>query len=317
MELRTLFRRLRIDIVHTHNPKPGLYGRVAARSAGVPVVVNTVHGLYAVAEDRLAKRAAVYGLERLAAACSHAELVQNPEDLETLRRLRVPAERLHLLGNGIDLERFDPDAIDASRRAQTRGRLGVRPDEVLCGVVGRLVWAKGYREVYEAARQLRDTVPYVRFVIIGPYDTKADAITTDEVARAERETGVMHLGLRDDMEDLYAALDVFVLASHREGFPRAAMEAAAMGRPVIATNVRGGRQVVDDCVTGRLVPVGEAQLLAAAIAELARDESQRLRMGAAGRTKARRDFDEQRVIRKTLDVYDDLLRRAYDKAPAA
>jgi glycosyltransferase involved in cell wall biosynthesis len=113
LELGRLFRRMRPDIVHTHNPKPGLYGRLAARLARVPVVVNTVHGLYALPEDPWPKRAIVYGLERVAAACSDAELLQNPEDVPTLRRLRVPAARLTVLGNGIDLQRFDPGAVIA------------------------------------------------------------------------------------------------------------------------------------------------------------------------------------------------------------
>src|SRR5688572_28779490 len=111
IELVWLFRRLRPAIVHTHNPKPGLYGRIAARIARVPVVINTVHGLYALPGDPWPKRAVVYGLERLAATCSQAELLQNPEDLPTLRRLRVPEERLAVLGNGIDLRRFDPTTV--------------------------------------------------------------------------------------------------------------------------------------------------------------------------------------------------------------
>ncbi|MDQ3896982.1 MAG: glycosyltransferase, partial [Actinomycetota bacterium] len=109
-ELRAVFRSLRPDVVHTHNPKPGIYGRLAARAAGVPVVVNTVHGLYAQPGDPWPKRAFVYGLERVAAACSHAELVQNPEDLETLAAIGVPRRKLRLLGNGVDLSRFEPAA---------------------------------------------------------------------------------------------------------------------------------------------------------------------------------------------------------------
>src|SRR4029077_11405471 len=89
-ELFALFRRLRPDIVHTHNPKPGVYGRMAARAARVPLVVNTPHGLYAQPTARPARRLPVYALERVAAACSDVELVQNPEDLDTLARLRVP-----------------------------------------------------------------------------------------------------------------------------------------------------------------------------------------------------------------------------------
>lgn len=306
-ELYRLFRSLQPDIVHTHNPKPGVYGRLAARAANVPAVVNTVHGLYALPEDRWPKRAAVYGLERVAATCSDAELVQNPEDVEVLRRLRVPERKLHLLGNGVDLARFDPDRA-GRQRAETRAALGLGDGDVLCGVVGRLVWQKGYREVFDAAVRLRALAPNVRVVVIGPSDdAKADAVTEADAARAQREGGVTFLGLRDDVESLYAAMDVFVLASYREGFPRAAMEAAAMGCPVVATDVRGCRQVVDDGVTGVLVPVRDAPALAAAIAALAADPARRRRMGAEARDKARRDFDQQRVIDLTLGVYERLL----------
>jgi glycosyltransferase involved in cell wall biosynthesis len=302
-ELYRLFRTLRPDIVHTHNPKPGVYGRLAARAARVPGVVNTNHGLYAVPGDRWAKRASVYTLERLAATCSDAELVQNPEDVEVLRRLRVPERKVHLLGNGVDLARFDPDRAGGARAA-TRAALGVGDDEVLCGVVGRLVWQKGYREVFEAAARLRELAPQVRVVVIGPSDDeKADAVTDADLARARRDGGVTFLGLRDDVETLYVAMDVFVLASYREGFPRAAMEAAAMGCPVVATDVRGCRQVVDDGVTGALVPVRDAAALASAVESLAADPKRRRRMGAAASDKARREFDQQRVIDLTLDVY--------------
>ena len=155
-ELVGVFRRLRPTIVHTHNPKPGLYGRVAARVARVPVIVNTVHGLYAQPDDRWAKRAAVYSIERVAALCSHAELVQNPEDLETLARLGVPRAKLTLLGNGIDLTRFDPATVTADDAQQARAEMGAcGPDDVVVGLVGRLVREKGYLDVFEAARRLR------------------------------------------------------------------------------------------------------------------------------------------------------------------
>jgi glycosyltransferase involved in cell wall biosynthesis len=294
--------------VHTHNPKPGLYGRFAARLAHVPVVVNTVHGLYALPEDPWPKRALVYALERAAATCSGAELIQNPEDVEVLRRLRVPERKLHLLGNGVDLTRFDPDRLDPTRVAALRASFGAGPDDVVCGVVGRLVWEKGYREVFAAAARLREQAPDVHVVVIGPTDeAKEDAITAADLERAEREGGIRFLGMRDDVEDLYGAMDVYLLASHREGFPRSAMEAAAMGVPVVVTNVRGCRQVVDDGATGRLVPVGDPTAIADAVAALARDRAGRDAMGAAGRAKARREFDDRKVIDITLGVYEQLL----------
>ena len=102
-QLQRAFLEIAPDIVHTHNPKPGLLGRIAAKRTGVPVVVNTVHGLYATNDDAWMRRGAVYGLERVASTCSDAELVQNIEDLERLRSLGVPDSKLTLLGNGIDV----------------------------------------------------------------------------------------------------------------------------------------------------------------------------------------------------------------------
>ena len=307
-ELVSVFRRMRPTIVHTHNPKPGVYGRVAARVARVPVVVNTVHGLYAQPEDRLARRAVVYGLERLAATCSNAELVQNPEDIETLLRLHVPGSRLTLLGNGIDLTRFDPSTVPPDEVTAARAELGAcARDDVVVGLVGRLVREKGYGEVFEAARLLHERAPNVRFAVIGDDEPeKDDAIDAVDRARAAA-ANVRFLGGRSDVPRLYAGMDVHVLASHREGFPRSPMEAAAMGVPVVVTNVRGCRQVVDDGITGRLVPVRDPESLAAAIGDLAGNPELRRKMGAAGREKALREFDDRRCIEITLETYKRLL----------
>lgn len=306
-ELARAFRALRPDIVHTHNPKPGLYGRVAARLARVPVVVNTVHGLYAQPEDRWAKKAVVYTLERLAAACSDAELVQNPEDVATLRRvLREPASKLVLLGNGIDLGRFGP-AEDPDTRSKVRAALGLPEDAVVVGAVGRLVLEKGYAELFEAWERLRARHPEAVLVVVGPDEAdKADAVPVELVERAQQQ-GVRFLGMRDDVEELYRAFDLYVLASHREGFPRSAMEAAASGLPIVATDIRGCRQVVDQDATGLLVPVRDPGALHDALARLVGDPVRRERMGAAAIDKARREFDQQRQIDTTLHTYERLL----------
>jgi glycosyltransferase involved in cell wall biosynthesis len=305
VELYRLFRRLRPDIVHTHNPKPGIYGRIAARLARVPVVVNTVHGLYALPEDRAAKRIPVYALERIAAWCSQAELVQGPEDLETLASIGIRRDKLTLLGNGIDLRRFDPATVSAATRAAVRAEMGVTDDDVVCGVVSRLVREKGLDEVFTAARTLRGLLPQARFVVVGPREPeKADGYGDAEIDAVARDAGVVFLGGRDDMPAIYAAMDLLVFPSHREGFPRAPMEAAAMGTPVIATDVRGCREVVDEGVTGHLVPVREHRELSRTIAALVEDPERRARYGAAAKEKAAREFDDRRVIAITLATYE-------------
>ncbi len=304
-EVYRLFRHLKPDIVHTHNPKPGVYGRIAARLARVPAVVNTVHGLYAQPTDRFVKRVVVYSLERLAAVFSDAELVQNPEDVETLRKLRIRADKLQVLGNGVDLARFNP-AGDEHRDA-TRRELGFEDGAVVIGAVGRLVEEKGYIELFEAFRSVRAVVPNAQLIVIGPHEPgKADALGTDVVAAAEA-SGVIFLGHRNDVETLYAAMDLYVLASHREGFSRSAMEAAACGLPVVLTNIRGCRQVVEAGISGLLVPVSDSQALGQALIDMCSNADRRLRMRKAGLAKAKREFDQQDVIDIALGTYSRLL----------
>lgn len=306
-ELWGVLRQERPDVLHTHNPKPGLYGRVLGRLAGVPVVVNTVHGLYATPTDRWRRRALVYALEAVASRFSHAELVQSREDLDFLCRWRIsPPGRTTHLGNGVDLRRFDPAAVRAADVVAVRNELGVQPGQVLVGAVGRLVAEKGYLELLEAMASLDER--FVLAIVGAPDPAKPDSLPPDVVAAAAA-AGVRFLGHRDDVERLYAAMDVFVLASHREGFPRAAMEAAAMGRPVVATDIRGCREAVVDGETGVLVPVGDPGALAAAIRKLGEDPDLRRQLGSAGRELARRAFDERLVVEKVLASYDRVRRR--------
>lgn len=302
-QLWRALRRERLTILHTHNPKPGLYGRVLGRLAGVPLVVNTLHGMYATEDDALAKRLVVFSLEAMAARFSDVELHQNPEDLEfSVRRGIVPTGKGSLLGNGVDLERFDSGRVDPAARSRLRAAWGVTEGQIVVGMVGRLVMEKGYLELFEAAESLGSR--YV-VVVAGPEDPdKADAVPAETMERA-REHGVVFLGMRTDVDELYSAMDIFVLPSHREGFPRAAMEGAAMGLPIIATDVRGCRQVVDDGSNGMLVPLRSPEALAGAIATIGGDDRLRESMGAASRAKAEREFDERRVVEIVMESYRD------------
>jgi glycosyltransferase involved in cell wall biosynthesis len=264
-------------------------------------VVNTVHGLYATEDDRLAKRAAVYGLEGIAARCSDAELYQNPEDLALMRRLHC-TKRARLLGNGVDLTRFDPERFSSDERTRLRRELGADDATVLVGAVGRLVAEKGYPELFDAMARLP---PQFQLVVVGGNDpAKPDSLAPEVMEQAEAR-GVRFLGHRDDVDRLYAAMDVFVLASHREGFPRAAMEASAMRLPVVATDVRGCREVVEPGVTGELVPVRDPEALAAALGALS-NATRRGEVGLRSRSRALAHFDERRVVEIVLETYRDV-----------
>lgn len=299
-ELLGSLRRLRPDVLHTHNPKTGVLGRTLGRLARVPVVVNTCHGLWASPSDPLRRRLPVYGAEVIAAACSHAELYQNGTDRETLRRF-VRQGTAEVVGNGTDLKRFVPDP---NARAGLRAELGVSADDVLVGGVGRLVAEKGIGELGQAARQVADR-PGSRavFVWVGPEDPgKPDAW------RGELD-GVRLLGERRDMAAVYNALDVFVLPSYREGFSRSAMEAAACGTAMVLSDIRGCREIGTSGEHLLLVPPRDAQGLADAVARLVDEPALRARLAGNALTRARECFDQRQVGLRSLSTYAEVARR--------
>jgi glycosyltransferase involved in cell wall biosynthesis len=297
-QLATTVRSLDLDVLHTHNPKTGVLGRVIGRAAGVPVVVNTCHGLWAQDDDALGRRAFVLGVEAVAGQFSHAELYQNDEDRRTLSRW-VPQWRARVVGNGTDLTVFGPDAV-ARERVRAEWRIG--QGELVVGGVGRRVAEKGLRELGQAAVALAERA---RFVWVGPADPdKPDALDAEI-------DGVELIGGRDDMAAVYNAFDVFVLPSYREGFSRSGMEAAATGLPLVLSDIRGCREVGRDDQEALLVPPGDAPALTATLGRLLDDPALRDRLGAAARTRAMAEFDQVRVAASSLETYAAVARRKH------
>jgi glycosyltransferase involved in cell wall biosynthesis len=289
--VRTL-RRLHLDVLHTHNPKTGVLGRIAGRLARVPVVVNTCHGLWVKPSDPLPRKAFVLGMESFAATFSHAELYQNSLDAEVLRRWAVPTRKQRVVGNGVDLERF---RHSASARRALRHEWGVADDELLVGGVGRRVSEKGLPEFVAMARALRGKA---RFVWVGPPDPdKPDAFVNDV------DGDVTFLDARDDMPAVYSALDVFVLPSHREGFSRSAMEAAACRTAMVLSDIRGCREIGRHEEEVLLVPAGSADELGQAVERLLADPGLREQLAVAAEARARRDFDQRAVANVSIATY--------------
>ena len=211
-----------------------------------------------------------------------------------------------LLGNGTDVDHFEPAAVPRERLTLLRRELGIDRSDLVVGTIGRLVAEKGYREFFDAARRIRGEDPRVRFLAVGdPDPSKADALRAGELRAAGVD--VIFTGWRDDVRDLLGLMDVFVLASWREGMPRSAIEAAAMGKPLVLTDIRGCREVVRPGVEGLLVPPRSPSALADAITLLLHDPALRQRMGEAARRRAVERFDERRVTADLVDAYRSLL----------
>jgi glycosyltransferase involved in cell wall biosynthesis len=305
IQLYQILRREKFDLVHTHNPKPGLLGQLAARMARVPIVINTIHGFYFDEHMPYRPRKFWIGVERLAARCSDVILSQNQEDLETAVRERIaPREKLRFLGNGIDLQRFSMDGVDQNVVSRLRSELGLEPRTPTLGFIGRMVREKGLLELFQAIALVQREFPRLRVLFVGRVDDdRGDAVRPAEVTRYGIGDRCHFLGLREEIPEILTLLDVLVLPSHREGFPRAPMEASAMGVPSIVTDVRGCRETVEHGRNGLLVPLRDPRALAAAIAEIVGHPPRAAQMGQAARQMAKERFDERIVFQRVLQEY--------------
>ena len=312
-QLYHIFRHERFTIVHTHNPKPGFLGQIAAKMAGVPIIVNTLHGFYFHDHMHPALRRFYIMLEKIAARCSDVILSQNREDVETAIREGIcPGEKIKHLGNGIDLSFFDPNRFSSGDIRHKRDELGIPEDARVIGFVGRLAAKrKGFLDFLRAGQEVIKRYQDVCFLIVGDADYgKSDAVEPSAAKCYGLWEYCRFLGWRPNSElpGLYALMDVFVLPSLFEGIPRTVMEASAMRVPAIVTDVKGNREAVEHGRNGLLVPLGDVQALADAIVELLTDREKARRMGEEGRRMALERFDERVVFEKVKAEYARLLR---------
>lgn len=306
-ELRLLFYLIRLfraekpAIVHGFTIKAAVYGAVAAKVARVPAIVSSVNGLGYVFISRHIKARLLRPVVRLAMRFAFSGrrcrvIVQNPADRdEFVSEGIVPAGFIHLIpGSGVDCRVFSPHSDDA--RAGERLRI-LLPS--------RLLWDKGVGEFVEASRILGQD--RFRFQIAGDIDHGNPAAVSTVETDAWRNAGLVELlGHVDDMAGLLQVVDMVVLPSYREGLPKSLIEASACGKPIVATDVPGCRDVVDDGVNGLLVPVRDGQALADAIRTLADNPAMRKQMGKAGRQRALATFDKDIIVRETVEIYESI-----------
>lgn len=240
-------------------------------------------------------------------------LSQSREDIERAIETHICSSRkIAYLGNGIDVTRFSPgNSPDHSILLQD---LSLTEEEFIVGSVERLVYEKGFAELFAAAEIL--TTEYYRFIIVGPQERdQNDAVSPQQIEALEQRQVVLFPGWQDDMPKWYSLIHVFVLASHREGVPCACMEAVAMGCPIIATDIRGCREVVRHGETGLLVPVKDVATLVQTIKQLRSDKSRRTEMGIRGRRHIVENFSHELVLNRLRQFYlmiESVLDRASD-----
>jgi glycosyltransferase involved in cell wall biosynthesis len=305
LHLTREIRRWRPDIVHTHTAKAGTLGRLATWAARGPrpVVVHTYHGHVLTGYFGPAANAVYRTIERVLARGSTRLIGVSQATVDELVALRVaPRERFSVVPIGLDLSAFldvgPPDAED-------RAALGAGREDIVVTYVGRLVPIKRVDVLVDAVARARILAPRLHLVIVGDGELRGDLQMRASAAGLDGH--ISFLGFRDDLPRIAAGTDIAALSSDNEGTPVALIEAAAAGRPSVATAVGGVTDIVR-AGTGRTTPAGDVDALAAALADLAADPAARADMGAAARAHVRDRYSQERLLRDIEELYGELLR---------
>ena len=301
-------RKEGFDVIHVHTPIAALIGRVAGYLAQIPLVIHTAHGFYFHDEMPKWKYNIYVLLEAWAGRFTDYLFTQSNEDADTAIAKGIANKSKALaIGNGVDLEKYNPDSHN---KRQIQALLGIPPGAFVIGVVSRFVKEKGLVELMDAVISLSENFTDVYLLMVGErLSSDHNASIETELISYKKKLGQQMIltGYQSDVPRLLSAMDIFCLASYREGMPRSVIEAMAMGLPVVATNIRGSREIVIEGETGFLVPTRDVEKLAKAIESLIVNPRLCIQMGQAGRKRVTAIYDERVVINKQLDVISSLL----------
>jgi len=314
-ELYHVFRKQNFDILHTFTYKPNLYGTIAGRRAGVPIIINTITGLGHVfttggASDKRLKKWIYTAFYRYSLNKADYIIFQNMDDLKLLSNYVSNEVKLRLMrGSGVDTVYFSPNSVDGEKVAKLRKELGLTGQEKVVTMIARMYWGKGIKEYVEAANKILGERDDVYFLVVGWRDEgNPDTIPEDFIKKHEAKK-LRFLGKREEIREILYLTDVYVLPSYREGLSRTILEAMSMQKPVVTTDAPGCKDVVKDGVNGFLVPVGDSWALKKAISNLIDDADLRRKMGEAGRRRAVKEFSVDVILGDLGRLYDECRKR--------
>lgn len=298
----SIIKREKPDIVHTHTAKAGTLGRLAAILAGVPVKIHTFHGHVLDGYFSPVKAKVFLAIERFLARFTDKVIVVSENvKTEIVDRMHVTSsDKCVVIPLGFDLDRF----LACERlKGSLRGKLGIGPDPLMVGIVGRLVPIKNHGMFLAAASRVVESglQREIKFVIIGDGECRK-AIET-EAASLGLTGNVIFTGWVRDLPSVYADLDIVVLTSLNEGTPVSVIEACASARPVVATGVGGVGDIVRDGVNGYLVDSGDDEALAARLKELIDNKDKRVELGLRGREMVRLKYSKDRLVSDIESLY--------------
>lgn len=303
------------DIVHVHTPIAGVLGRIAAKLARIPVIIYTAHGFYFHENMPEVSYRIFTSIEKIMGKYfTDYIFTQSQEDCNTAIRLGITdKDKITCISNGVDINRFNPENVKINIEDYKRS-LGIPADDskIIC-FVGRLVKEKGILDLLEAFRYLVKDYNNLYLMIVGNASLDERDLETKQkielyLQDEKLRNRIVLTGLRSDIPELLKISDIFILPSYREGMPRSIIEAMAMGKPVIATNIRGCREEVVNGETGFLINVNSPGEIYKTARKLLNDESLAKKLGDNGRKMAEKFFNESLVLDKEITIIKSFLK---------
>lgn len=306
--LYKLMRKENYDIVHVHTPIAALLGRIAAKLAGARNIVYTAHGFYFHENMSKSQYKLFYNIEKYAARfLTDWLLLQSKEDYElSLDNKFLRKDRIIHLSNGVDItNKFNINIFSPNHLNELKQDLGIAEEDFVFTFIGRLVKEKGIFELLEAFTELNKHKKNIKLILIGGLNkSERDQSSIQKLDSYLKNENILQLGYRKDIPELLAISNTFILPSYREGLPRSIIEAMAMKKPVIATNIRGCREEVFDNINGYLVEKKSSESLYKAMEKIISNPERLNEFGQNSRQLAEEMFDEEKVLAKQLELFN-------------
>jgi len=312
-QLIRIFKKERPGIVHTHTPKAGLLGMLAAKVSGVKVRIHTVAGLPLMVEKGF-KYQLLKNIERLTYAAATQVWPNSPSLLSFIKNEKlVPGKKLSMIGkgstNGINTQRFNRAALDEKLLAVVKNKIGYDPQQQYLLCVGRLVADKGIVELVNAFAGLNKTFPSLKLILVGEYEPTLDPLPAATLAAIEQNKNIIAAGWSDQVEYYMAIADHFVFPSHREGFPNVLLQAGAMQLPVICSAIPGNTDIVQHDQTGLVFGTGDEAAIRDAISLAISQPVQMKAMAERLYEVVQTNYKRESVWQYLLDAYHALLNK--------
>lgn len=317
LRLYKFFKKEKPEIVHTHTPKAGIVGMLAAKMAGVPLRIHTVAGL-PLMETTGSKRKILNFVEKFTYKLA-TKVFPNSRGLKeiVLKEGFAKEEKLKVLGkgssNGIDTSYFDPSQFNAVQKKNKRKAIGIAPDDFVFIFIGRLVSEKGINELVSAFEALQQELEAISLLLVGPFEKELDPLKQKTFQAIKNNDKIYTTGYQADVRPYFSIANALAFPSYREGFPNVVMQAGAMNLPAIVTDINGCNEIIVEGINGVIIPVKDDEVLKKRMQLFVENKNYTERLATNAREEICRYYERKEFWRVLLKEYKNL-EKAYLKS---